>query len=137
METPENKPVFSAPLSTSQPTPARLEDQIDSLRHLVTSVLVLVIITSGAFNIYLWRQVKYLRQDVTAYRPQAVAVVSEFERTAQPQMRDFIVKVQDFSKAHPSDPAFNAIMAKFRLTNALPPITRAPTSATTGAPAKK
>lgn len=111
MENFENKPLTTAAPTTNATS---LEEQIDSLRHLVTSLLVLVVIISGAFNIYLWRQVKYLRQDVVAYQPQATAVVSEFEKL-QPQMRDFLMRVQEFGRTHPSDPAFTAIMSKYRL----------------------
>lgn len=132
----ENKPV-SLPTTSS----ASVEDQLDSLRHFVTSILVLVVIISGAFNIYLWRQVKYLRQDVAAYQPQATAVVSEFEKL-QPQMRDFLMRVQEFGRTHPNDPAFTAIMTKYRLgslqfTNSASPASGSSAVPKTAAPAKK
>lgn len=115
MDTLENK-ASSAPLSTVGSSQS-IADQLDSLRHMVTSIMVLVVIISGAFNIYLWRQVKYLRQDVSAYRPQAAGMVNEFERTIQPQMREFLVRVQEFGRAHPNDPTFTAIMNKYSISN--------------------
>ena len=33
--------------------------QLQSLRHLIVSVLMLVLVISGTFNIYLWRQVPF------------------------------------------------------------------------------
>lgn len=140
MENTENKPILTSPAGANE----SVTEQLDALRHLVISMLVLVVIFSGAFNIYLWRQVKYLRQELSTVRPQATALVTEFQKTGQAQLNDFLQKCVEYGKAHPQDQTYAALMKKFHLdtlqfTNApaVAPAVPATSPATGAAPKKK
>ncbi len=140
MENTENKPILTSPAGSNE----NLAEQVDALRHLVISMLVLVVIFTGAFNIYLWRQVKYLRQELSTVRPQATALVTEFQKTGQAQLNDFLQKCIEYGKAHPQDQTYAALMKKFHLdtlqfTNApaAAPVAPAASTATGAAPKKK
>ncbi len=112
-----------------------LQAQCDSLRHLVVSILVLLIIISGTFTIYLLRQWKYTRNDLASFRPQATNAIAQYEKN-RAAMDDFVNKITDYGKTHPD---FAPIMAKYGLgkpgaSTATPPVV-APAKPV--APAKK
>jgi hypothetical protein len=114
-----------------QPVSSDLQAQVDSLRHLVISVLVLVIVVSGTFNLYLLRQVKYARVDLAGVRPQATQMIAEYNRVNAPLMQDFLKKITDYGKTHPD---FAPILTKYgvratAITGA-PPATAASPAAT-------
>jgi hypothetical protein len=93
-----------------RPVADDLQVQIDSLRHLVISVLVLVIVVSGTFNLYLWRQVKYAKMDLGGVRPQATQMIAEYNRVNAPLMQEFLRKITDYAKTHPD---FAPILTKY------------------------
>lgn len=132
----------SNPSSTPAPSPTPadpLQEQLESLRHMVTSMLVLVIVLSGTINIYLWRQVKYARADLNAFRPQAAQFLGDYERVSQPALRDFTSKLIDFGKSGKADETFNSLLRKYGVigTNApAVPATSAPPAAPAKAPGK-
>ncbi len=51
-----------------------LRQEVDSLRQLVTGLLILLIVVSGTLNIYLLRQAKSVHQELPALRAQAAQV---------------------------------------------------------------
>ena len=119
----------------AQPVSNDLQEQVDSLRHLLVSVLVLMIVVSGTFNLYLLRQVKYARMDLTGVRPQAVQMINEYNRVNAPQIQEFLRKITEYGKTHPD---FAPILTKYGvratpITNASP---ISPTSAPAAAPKK-
>jgi len=113
-------------LDTKSPTPSGTNDlqaQYDALRHLVVSMLILVVVISGTLNIYLLRQWRSTSKDLAAIRPQAVQMVAEYQNKSGPLMNDFIKKVTEYGRTHPD---FAPILAKYSLkpsapTNAPPP----------------
>ena len=109
-----------------QPTINDLQAQLDSLRHMVISVLVLLIVVSGTFNLYLLRQVKYARLDLKGVRPQAAAMLEEYNRVNAPLMQDFLKKITEYSKTHPD---FTPILTKYGIRPAA--ITGAPPATAT------
>ncbi|MEY2428987.1 MAG: hypothetical protein QOJ40_1872 [Verrucomicrobiota bacterium] len=112
-----------------QPVANDLQVQVDSLRHLVTSVLVLVIVVSGTFNLYLLRQVKYAKMDLSGVRQQANQMIAEYKRVNEPLMQEFLRKITDYGKTHPD---FTPILTKYGVRAT--PIASAP-PATATAPA--
>ena len=104
MDTFENK----APV---QPAENDLTAQFEALRHLVFSILVLVLVISGTLNIYLLRQVRYASKDLAAIRPQAAQMIAEYQKVSGPLMNDFIKKVSDYGHTHPD---FAPVLAKYR-----------------------
>jgi hypothetical protein len=116
-----------------------LQEQFDGLRHLVVSILILLIVVSGTLSIYLLRQWRTVSKELTAYRPQAAQVVNAYQKAEAPAMQEFVKKITEFGRTHPD---FAPIMTKYNLkpttaTNALPTTAPAPVSAPKAAPAKK
>ena len=121
MDTLENK--------TSPPPNANvLQTQHDALRHLVVSMLILVVVISGTLNIYLLRQWRSTSKDLAAIRPQASQMITEYQKVSGPLMDNFVKKISEYGRTHPD---FAPIMAKYGLKPAtptnLPPVTPATT----------
>jgi hypothetical protein len=126
--------------SPSTPEQGDLARQVESLRQMLISVLVLVIVISGTINVYLLRQVKYTRADLAAFRTQATQTVSEFEKISAPMLNQFLTSLSEFGKSPRADANFHAILKKYGLSNFtnMAPVAPAQTStapATTPVPA--
>jgi hypothetical protein len=102
--------------SPMQPGTNDLQAQVDAVRHLVVSMLILVVVISGTLNIYLLRQWRSTSKDLVAIRPQAAQMVAEYQKSG-PLMNDFIKKVTDYGRTHPD---FAPILAKYNLKPATP-----------------
>jgi hypothetical protein len=89
MENPEIK-------SSSEPTAKQLQEQVDSLRHIVVSLLVLTIVISGTFTLFLLRQSKYARVEANNLR----SAINEYNNTNFPVIRDFRDRLAEYSKSH-------------------------------------
>lgn len=130
-------------VSESTPAQGDLPRQIESLRQMMTSVLVLMIVISGTLNIYLWRQVKYTRADLGTFRNTATQTVTEFEKVSAPMLNRFLAGLAEFGKSPRADADFHAIMKKYGVvnpTNAAAAPAQAPVAPATTpvqAPAKK
>ena len=112
-----------------------LQAQCDALRHLIVSVLILVIVISGTLNIYLLRQWRTASKDLAGIRPQAAQMIAEYQKVSGPLMSDFVKKLTEYSRSHPD---FAPVLAKYGIkpsgpTNALP---ATPTSLPAAAPKK-
>ena len=107
-----------------QPNVNDLQAQFDALRHLVVSVLILVIVISGTLNIYLLRQWRTTSKDLAGIRPQAAQMIAEYQKVSGPMMADFVKKITDYGRTHPD---FAPILAKYNLkpvgTTGAPPVT--------------
>jgi len=119
MDTLENK-------NSPQPNANDLQAKYDALRHLVVSMLILVVVISGTLNIYLLRQWRSTSKDLAAIRPQASQMIAEYQKVSGPLMNDFIKKITEYGRTHPD---FAPILAKYGLkaaaTTNLPPATPA------------
>ena len=107
-----------------------LQAQYDSLRHLVVSILILVVVISGTLNIYLLRQWRSTSKDLAGIRPQATQMISEYQKVSGPLMQDFVKKLTEYGRTNPE---FAPLLAKYglkpaTLTNPPPaaPATTAP-----------
>ena len=100
-----------------------LQAQYDALRHLVVSMLILVVVISGTLNIYLLRQWRTTKRDLTAIRPQATQMIAEYQKVSGPMMNDFIKKIAEYGRTHPD---FAPVLAKYGIK---------PTAATSAPPA--
>jgi hypothetical protein len=119
MDTLENK-------TSPQPNANDLQAQYDALRHLVVSMLILVVVISGTLNIYLLRQWRSTSKDLAGIRPQASQMIAEYQKVSGPLMNDFLKKITEYGRTHPD---FAPILAKYGLkpaaTTNLPPATPA------------
>ena len=107
-----------------------LQAQFDALRHLVVSLLILVVVISGTLNIYLLRQWRTTSKDLAGIRPQAKQMVDEYQNKSGPFMNDFVQKITEYGRTHPD---FAPILAKYNLKPATP--TNAPATSPAPAPA--
>jgi hypothetical protein len=105
------------------PEPVNLRDQLDSLQHLVTSTLVLLIILGGTFCIFLWRQVRATSVDLQFIQPQWTNVMAQYQKNG-PIIDDVLKKLQDFGR---SNPDFVPILTKYGLKPTAPAAPAAPT----------
>ena len=96
------------PIQTSE---SDLQAQYDALRHLVTSTLILVIVISGTFNIYLLRQWRSVSRELAQMRPQAAQLIADYQKSG-PLMDDFVNKITDYGRTHAD---FAPILAKYNL----------------------
>jgi hypothetical protein len=109
-----------------------LQAQFDGLRHLVVSILILVVVISGTLNIYLLRQWRTASKDLAAIRPQAAQMIAEYQRVSAPLMTDFVKKITEYGRTHPD---FAPILAKYGLkpggATGAAPVTTPPQQPTT------
>jgi len=100
-----------------QPNASDVQAQFDDLRHLIVSVLILVIVISGTFNIYLLRQWRSTSRDLAAIRPQATQMIAEYQKVSGPLMNDFVKKITEYGRSHPD---FAPVLAKYGIKPAIP-----------------
>jgi hypothetical protein len=93
-----------------------LQEQLDSLRQMMTSVLVLLLLVSGTLTIFLVRQWRFVQRDLEALRPQAAPVIAEYNK-GLPAMQDFLTKLAQYGKTHAD---FAPIAAKYHLNDMVP-----------------
>jgi hypothetical protein len=95
-----------------QPIANDLQAQFDALRHLVVSLMILVLVISGTLNIYLLRQWRSASKDLAGIRPQATQMIAEYQQKSAPLMTDFVKKITEYGRTHPD---FAPILAKYGL----------------------
>jgi hypothetical protein len=115
------------PRTPVQSNASELQAQYEQLRHLVASVLILVLVISGTLNLYLLRQWQSSRKDLAAIRPQAAQMIAEYQKVSGPLMNDFVKKLNDYGRTHPD---FAPILAKYGIKPATPTNIQPPTPAT-------
>jgi len=125
MDESENKVAATPALDTPN-----LSEQVESLRHLVGSILVLLVIVSGTLTIFLLREMKNTSRELEAFRAGATNVIAVYQRQQGPAMDEFIKKIQQYGQTHKD---FDPILFKYNLKTAAstgaPPTAVAPPSA--------
>jgi len=74
--------------------------QLESLNHLVTSVLILLVVVSGTLSVYLLRQWQMARKDLAAIQPGALQIIADYNKERAPRMDAFIDKLKDYGRTH-------------------------------------
>jgi hypothetical protein len=93
-----------------------IQEQLDSLRQLLISALVILLLVSGTVTIYLIRQWRFAQKDLEALRPQASAIIAQYNKEL-PAMQDFLNKLAQYGKSHAD---FAPIVAKYHLNDLVP-----------------
>jgi uncharacterized protein HemX len=122
----------------SQPQPRSdanpdVREQIESLRKLVISLMVVVLVLAATFDLYLLRQYKNTNAELNAVRPQAEAMISDFQKFRAPGMDNFLRQIVQYGQTHQD---FGPILLKYQLKPQAAPVTPAP-GVTSSAPAPK
>lgn len=100
---------------TTPVAPARSEDLADAvltLRLQLQATLIILIMITGALNLYMLRQWMTLRKEVAALEPQVGQMINDYNRVTVPLADKFIGQLIEFSKTHPD---FQPILAKYRI----------------------
>jgi hypothetical protein len=119
--------------SSPQAELGELRGEFESLRQLVTSLLVLLLVISGTLNYYFWRQFRIDQGELAVERAQIAQMVQEFNKGQAIAISNFVGKLVDFEKKNPD---FSPILAKYGVRPAA--ATGAPpTTATAPAQTKK
>ena len=105
-----------------------LREQLNDLNHLVVSVLILLVVVSGTFTIFLLRQWQSTRKDLAGYKPNATLSIAYYNQEEGARMDAFVSRLGEYGKTNPD---FKPILIKYGLIQATG-------ATTTGAgPAKK
>lgn len=112
MDEMQNKPVSTSGLDTPD-----LREQVESLRHLVGSILILLVVVSGTLSIFLLREMKNISTQLEAYRPGASNMIAIYQKQQGPAMDDFINKLRQYGQTHKD---FDLILTKWNLKGGVP-----------------
>jgi hypothetical protein len=96
---------ISSPADTND-----LRAEYDALRGVVVSALVLLVVFTMSFNLYLLRQVRFTRAELAMIRPQAAQIIAEYQAGSARAMDEFVRKIAEYGQAHPD---FAPILAKY------------------------
>jgi hypothetical protein len=94
---------------------AELRSQYNQLQQLVSSLLLVVIVISGTFSVFLWRQYRFVKAELDAVTPQAAQIATEYTNSA-PMIQEFAKKLGEYGRTHPD---FAPIVAKYHLNDLL------------------
>lgn len=108
-----------------------IQEQVDALRHLVVTILILLVVVSGTFNIYLLRQWRSSRTDLSNIKPQVTAMIADYQKNTAPAVNEFVKKLIDYSQ---TDPVFAQTLAKYGIKPTAAPTSVKPTATPTAAP---
>ena len=110
-----------------------LQAQVAALQNTVNILLVLVLLATGAVDVFFWRLLRQTRAERDALRN----IVTEYQKSAAPATDKFLADLIDFGRTHAD---FDPILIKYRLklnpTAAPPAKASAPAKATAPAPKK-
>ncbi len=113
--------------SPEQSTGGETQQQLDSIRHLVVSVLVLVLVVSGTLNIFFLRQMRDVKRDLERVGPQATQIMANYQKTEAPMMQTLLAKFTEYGRAHPD---YAPILAKYGIKQSGATNAPAPAAAT-------
>jgi hypothetical protein len=134
----------NTPAPTAAPQSSSVSEALTTLQLQLQATLIILIMLSGALNLYLYRQFSTLRKEVAAIEPQVAQLNDGYQRATVPLKNKFLSLLTDYTKTHPD---FQPIMDKYGIqaapTAAVPAAARpasnaatAPTPAKAAAPAK-
>jgi hypothetical protein len=128
MNTLENQPSPQSQLDA-------LREEYDSLRQLVSTLLLVLLLVSGTLTIFLGRQWRFTKNEIEMLTPQASQILTDYNRNV-PLMQDFVRKLNDYGQTHTD---FAPIVAKYRLADALgkPNASQATNASLPAAPSQK
>jgi hypothetical protein len=120
--------------SSIQTDATDLQAEFDALRHLVVSILILLIVVSGTFSLYLLRQWRTSSKDLAIMRQQAGPMIEIYQKQEVPYMQEIVKKLTDYGQTHPDYRSVLGRYIKSGATTGAPPATA---TSPTPAPQKK
>jgi hypothetical protein len=89
-----------------------LRAQYESLRHLVVSVLILLVVVSGTLNIFLLREFRNAGRDLDNFKPSAQEFMMNYQKNDGPSVENFLLRIVDYGRTHPD---FAPILKKYHV----------------------
>ena len=108
--------------TTVQTETTDLPAEFEALRHLVVSILILMLVVSGTLSIYLLRQWRTTVNELKVIRPQVSQMAAIYQKDEFPWMKEILNRLSDYGRTHPD---YMPVLAKYNIKP----------GATTGAPA--
>lgn len=106
----------------TSPTPApaqselsELRAQTEQLQQLVSSLLLILIVVSGTLSVFLLRQWRFVKAELSAVQPAAAQMMAEYTNSYN-FTQDFAKKLAEYGRTHPD---FSNIAAKYNLNSVL------------------
>ena len=112
--------------SSPQADSSQLQAEINSLRYLIVSLLILLIVISGTLNIFLLRQWRTSQTELKMLR----VMVDTYNKEDLPQITNYVAKLTEYGQTHTN---FVVILKRYGLDN-VP--TSSPSTTATRPPAK-
>jgi hypothetical protein len=112
--------------SPDAPEADNTQAQINLLRRQVTTLMLALLIASGTFCVYMWRQARLARIDLKNFRVTATQNIQFFQQKQKADFDAFVGKLAEYGKAHAD---FAPIINKYKIsliTNAAPAAATAP-----------
>lgn len=117
MNEPQNEP------QTHLPVPDDLPGQVALLRRQITTLLLVLIVISGTFTVFMWYQSHITGKAIGALQPQAVQITKVFEQnrpTMDKLVRQLIVYGQSHQDFQPVLRKYGIPLTLSALTNSAP-----------------
>jgi hypothetical protein len=109
---------------SSDPTAAlaALQQAYQSLRTLIETVLVILLVLTWSVNMYLLKQLSLVRNEVEERQ----RFIADYKKNTEPLMGEFLTRLKEFTKTNPE---FTNILYKYWMpTNAPAPAPLSPQS---------
>jgi hypothetical protein len=94
---------------------SELRSQYEQLQQLVSSLLLILIVVSGTLSVFLLRQWRFVKAELSSVQPAAAQMQTE-HNSSQPFTQDFLKKLAEYGRTHPD---FAPISGKYRLNDFL------------------
>jgi hypothetical protein len=112
---------MSIETSPTPPSNARSADSIQSqLRGQQTVILGLtasLLLLAGSLAVSLWGQTSFIKTQLTEQQPAVRELLETYQKTSEPLIRDFFIKLQAFAVQHKD---FQPILSKYMAPGSLP-----------------
>ncbi len=102
---PIDQPELPAAPADEPAVPEQIERDLASLQSVVTMIVAGLLILTVAVNVFIWRQVRVVRNQLADERRQ----IDEYNR-ADPAVRDLLRRLQAFAA---SNPDFQPVIARY------------------------
>ena len=104
---------FDAPADlSSDAVHTQLQEQYESLRKLFLAALFALVLLGFSLNIFLLRQMIFVRKELEAVRPQINQMVENYTKNEEPQIRGFVNSLITYGQTHPD---FTPVLAKYKI----------------------
>lgn len=78
-----------------------LRQQLQDLRTLLNAMFVALIVLALGVNLFFYKQMRIISDQLEAQRPQMQKAEAEYRTTREPEFKRFIAALQQFGMSHP------------------------------------